>query len=99
LFPTLGAIISGAVLGNNISPISDVTVMASSSAGAYHLDYIYAQLYYAIPMAVASIVAFVIAGHMAPYGYVPTLGVSLGSGLLVAFGLSSLLNLLGKRSH
>lgn len=87
LYPTLAAVLSGAVLGDHISPIADVTIMASSSAGAYHLDYIYAQFGYALPIAVASLCSFIMAGVMSSYG----VWIASASGLAVGLALMVLL--------
>jgi len=62
LFPLVGGIISGSVLGDHISPIADVTFLASSSAGAHHLDYIKAQLYYVLPIGFISMLTSLLAG-------------------------------------
>lgn len=98
LYPTLAAILSGAVLGDHISPIADVTVMASSSAGAYHLDYIYAQFGYALPIALGSLAAFIVAGFTSSYGLLVSSGAGFVVGLSIALGLLELLNRMSTRS-
>ncbi|TET06025.1 hypothetical protein E3J79_03130 [Candidatus Dependentiae bacterium] len=62
LLPTLGAIFSGAVSGDHLSPISETTIMAATSAGTKPLDHAYTQFPYAIPPLIASAFAFFISG-------------------------------------
>ena len=81
LFPLLGAIFSGAVCGDHISPISETTIMASTSSGAYPIDHAYTQFFYALPAIVSSALAFLIAGFLAPHGMLITLVGSLITGL------------------
>lgn len=64
LFPLLGAILAGAIAGDQISPIASTTLMSSSSSGCYHRDHVYTQFIYAIPSLIASFIAFIIAGYM-----------------------------------
>ena len=44
-----GAVVSGAVFGDKMSPISDTTVLAAVSAGADLYDHIKAMLYTTVP--------------------------------------------------
>lgn len=43
-----GAVLSGAILGDHSSPVSDTTVMASIFSGADHIDHVGTQLPYAL---------------------------------------------------
>jgi tetracycline resistance efflux pump len=60
LFPLLGALFSGTVSGGHFSPITDTTVMASSSAGCYHIDHVKTQMAYSIPALISSMLGFVL---------------------------------------
>jgi len=60
LYPALGAIFSGAVAGDHISPISETTIMASTSAGAHPLDHAYTQIAYALPAIFCTAIAFML---------------------------------------
>lgn len=62
LFPTLGAIFSGAVCGNHISPLSETTIMSSNSAGCYPLDHANTQFWYALPAILCAGFSFLLAG-------------------------------------
>ncbi len=69
LLPLIGAIISGAVSGNHLSPISDVMFMSATSAGAYHLDLVKIMVSFAIPVVIATLCAFLCAGFLTILGY------------------------------
>lgn len=62
LFPVLGAIFSGSVCGDHISPISETTIMASTSSGTYPIDHTSTQFPYTIPAIISSALAFYLAG-------------------------------------
>jgi Na+/H+ antiporter NhaC len=51
---TIGAVISGAVFGRHVSPISDTTIFSSASSSCSHLDHIFTQLPYALAVASAA---------------------------------------------
>jgi tetracycline resistance efflux pump len=51
LFKTIGAILSGAVLGNNTSPLADLGTMTSSVTDIPQMDYIRAQIDFNKPIA------------------------------------------------
>ena len=60
-----GAIISGAYFGDKISPLSDTTVLASSSAGVDLFTHIRYMLITTIPSLLIALGVYCIAGHMA----------------------------------
>jgi len=60
LFPILGAIFSGSASGSHISPITDTTVMSSSSAGSYHLDHVQTQIAYSMPAIISASIGFIL---------------------------------------
>ena len=62
LLPLLGAIISGAIVGNHLSPISDTMLMSSTSSGAYHIDVVRMQFELTLPCIIATAVAFLVSG-------------------------------------
>jgi len=80
LYPVLGALFSGAVCGDHISPISETTIMASSSSGCYTFDHVKTQFPYAMPATVCAFIAFIIAGHIP--SYTQSLIVSLTMGII-----------------
>ncbi len=62
LLPVLGALFSGAVCGNHLSPIAETTIMSSTSAGCYPLDHAITQFWYALPALIAAGISFVLIG-------------------------------------
>ena len=96
IYPTLGALISGAVAGGHVSPITDSTVMASTSTECYHLDHVYSQLIYSIPAVMGSIGAFICAGLL-DYSYYTTALISVSVGVLLTLIFLYVGNALGNR--
>lgn len=64
LFPVLGAVLSGCIAGNHISPIADTTVMSSMSTQTNMRQHVYSQLQYASPGILATACAFLISGYL-----------------------------------
>lgn len=57
-----GAIISGAYFGDKISPLSDTTIMASSTAGTPLFEHIRYMMYTTVPSFVITLAIFVVLG-------------------------------------
>ena len=57
-----GAVLSGAILGDHASPVSDTTVMASIFSGADHIDHVQTQLPYALTVGGVIAVLYTIYG-------------------------------------
>jgi len=93
LYQTIGAILSGAVAGAHISPLTEATIISSLSAGASHLEHVKTQTQYAIPSIIGSSIAFIIASF-APPGRYPyeLLLLALVTGLTVTLTLIALKN-------
>ncbi len=100
LLPLIGAIISGAVSGNHLSPISDVMFMSATSSGAYHLDLVKVMVSFAIPVVIATFCAFLCAGFltMLGYGVLATVLISLAVGCALNFSVISVLHWLSHRT-
>jgi len=97
LLPLLGAIISGAVVGNHISPIADVMLMSATSTGAYHLDLVKAQVSLTIPTVISSALAYFITGcYLSEFGITKTIMLSVAAGILLNFIILYLLHVLHK---
>jgi len=101
LLPCLGAIFAGALAGNNLSPISDVTFMASTSSGAYTVDLIQARFYYVLPAIIATAAGFLALGFLINKSFYLALFSSLVLGILISWSLLLLLQYLfhKKRKH
>ena len=59
---TVAAVLSGAVFGDQVSPISDATILAAATTKCNHMDYVRCQLPVALMVAVLSFVGFLIGG-------------------------------------
>lgn len=64
LYASIGAVLSGGLFGDHCSPISDTTVLSSMGAACDHIDHVKTQLPYAVTVALASVVAYVVAGFV-----------------------------------
>ena len=64
LLSSLAAILSGAAFGDNVSPISDTTIMASTSSGCNPLIHSFTQMPYAVVSASIASVCFLLAGFI-----------------------------------
>jgi len=92
LTQSLGAIIAGAIAGGHMSPITDSMVLASASAGCYHMDHVQTQMNYAFPVVLGTMIAFLTTG---------LLRTNPGLALFAAYGigLSVSLGMLCMRSY
>ncbi len=84
LLPVLGAVLSGCVAGDHISPISDTTVMSATSTGTPHMDHVRTQMTYAVPMILGTGFAFFVAGLLNTYSLVIVCLSSLSTGILLS---------------
>jgi Na+/H+ antiporter NhaC len=82
----VGAMFSGAIFGDNCSPISDTTVLASTFAGSDHIDHVRTQMYYAFTVLIATAVLYLVYGvtNITPLVLLPV-GVLVLIGLVYGF--------------
>lgn len=68
-----GAVLSGAILGDHASPVSDTTVMASIFSGADHIDHVGTQIPYALTVGGVIGVLYLIYGftRVSPFVLLP----------------------------
>lgn len=85
---TAGAIISGAYFGDKVSPLSDTTVLASSSSGTPLFDHIRYMMVTTVPSFVISLVVFLIVSlcHKSPD---PGMAVDFSNDLAATFNISA----------
>lgn len=76
---SVAAILSGAVCGDHISPISDTTILSSAGAQCRHIDHVSTQIPYALTVAACSLIGFLVAG-ITGNGYI---GLVSGAVILV----------------
>ncbi len=62
MYLTIAAVLSGGLLGDHVSPISDTTVLASVGADCNHLDHVTSQGVYAGTTGLVTIIAYWMAG-------------------------------------
>lgn len=78
------SVLSGAVCGDHLSPISDTTIMSSTGAKCHHIDHVGSQMQYGIVVVGASFVSYIVSAISANN----TLGFIVGGCILVAFGFT-----------
>lgn len=90
LSPVIGAVFSGAVFGDHISPISDTTVLSSTFTGSDHIDHVRTQAYYALTVFTVSLGLFLVWGYtsITPYVLLPA-GVIALLGAVYGFSLDN----------
>jgi Na+/H+ antiporter NhaC len=65
----MGAVFSGGIFGDHSSPISDTTVLASSTSGSDHLVHVRTQIPYAVITATIAAALFLLLGFVLPQGF------------------------------
>ena len=83
LFPALGAVLSGAVCGNHISPFADTTILTATSVGIEPLDHAQTQFGYAVPVIIGSLGAFIVVGLTIDSGLLTSFCASMGAGIAI----------------
>lgn len=61
---SIGAAISGGIMGDHCSPISDTTILSSMVAATDHIDHVTTQLPYAILNGIISLILYIIVGFV-----------------------------------
>ena len=60
----IGACLSGGVFGDHCSPISDTTILASTAAGADHIQHVRTHLPYSLTVGISSAIGFLVGGGL-----------------------------------
>ena len=94
IFPTLGAILSGAVSSSHISPTSDTMLMSAISTGSYHMDHVRTMHTYAFPILFACAISFLISGFLINYPALINAAISIFTALLITFSFLKIRNYL-----
>lgn len=97
LVPALGAILSGCVAGNHLSPIADTTIMSASSTRTPVMDHVHTQIPYAIPIIIATGIGFYFSAWLMRFGYVVACILPIFAGALVSIGIMQTLHILSNR--
>jgi len=77
---TFASILSGSVLGDHCSPISDTTILSSTASGSDHIDHVRTQLPYALTVGIVALIF----GYFF-IGFGGNLLISLIIGIIVLF--------------
>lgn len=79
IIPCLSAVMAGAVCGDHCSPVSDTTILSSTGAQCNHMDHVTSQLPYALLVAFASIIGYLVVGFTESglFGFIATAVVML----------------------
>ena len=64
VFLTVGAVISGGIMGDHCSPVSDTTCLSSLGAGSDHIDHVTTQLPYALLSGVLAAMMYLVLGFV-----------------------------------
>jgi Na+/H+ antiporter NhaC len=80
IYPVIGSLLSGALVGGHISPITDATIISSTSATSYHMDHVTTQIHYVIPPIVGTVISIALASFL-NISYWINFGISFAVGL------------------
>ncbi len=81
----ISAVLTGSVMGDHCSPLSDTTIMSSMFSGSDHMDHVKTQVPYALTAAGVAILGYILAGTGMSVGLVLPLGLVLVVILLYLF--------------
>jgi Na+/H+ antiporter NhaC len=79
----LSSVLAGSVFGDHCSPVSDTTILSSTGAHCHHIAHVATQIPYAVTVASACFIGYIIAGFTAPLGTAISTLITLSS----AFGI------------
>ena len=80
---SISACMAGAVCGDDCSPISDTTIMASAGAQCNHMNHVSTQLPYVMVVAVISCMTYILAGFIQSPVIPLIIGIVLMIGTLI----------------
>jgi len=80
--PAIAAVLSGAVAGGHVSPISDATIVASTSAQSPHMPHVISQIQYAIPPLTGALCGYLVIGFT-NMSYISALSTGVVTGFLI----------------
>jgi len=81
----VSAILTGSVMGDHCSPLSDTTIMSSMFSGSDHIDHVRTQIPYALTASGVAVLGYILAGTGMSVGLVLPLGLILLVILLYLF--------------
>lgn len=81
----ISAVLTGSVMGDHCSPLSDTTIMSSMFSGSDHIDHVKTQVPYSLTAAGVAVVGYILAGSGMSVALVLPLGIILVGILLYLF--------------
>jgi len=81
----ISAVLTGSVMGDHCSPLSDTTIMSSMFSGSDHIDHVKTQIPYALTAAGVAVLGYLLAGNGMSVALVLPLGLILVVILLYLF--------------
>jgi Na+/H+ antiporter NhaC len=97
LVPVLGAILSGSVAGNHVSPIADTTIMSATSTRTPIMDHVRTQLPYAIPIMLTTSLGFLLSAKLISFGFAVAAIVPITVSSILAIVIMHILHMLSKK--
>ena len=85
MYAPIGAVLSGGLFGDHCSPISDTTLLSSMGGACDHFDHVETQLPYALTVAAASLIGYLISG-IVESKFVLVISIGLMAVFTIAFG-------------
>ncbi|PAB60555.1 Na+/H+ antiporter NhaC family protein [Anaeromicrobium sediminis] len=64
IYASIGAVVSGAIMGDHCSPISDTTILASMASASDHIDHVKTQIPYALLSSAIAFVLYIVVGFI-----------------------------------
>lgn len=97
LLVVIGAVLSGAVCGDHLSPFSETTIMAATSTQTDPLEHAYTQFVYIAPAVLCSLITFYAAAVLLPYGIlISAFASSMAGVVLCCVSLSIMARVFGR---
>jgi len=81
----ISAVLTGSVMGDHCSPLSDTTIMSSMFSGSDHIDHVKTQIPYSLTAAGVAVLGYILAGSGMSVALVLPLGIILVGILLYLF--------------
>lgn len=99
LYPVLGAVFSGSICGDHLSPISQTTLMAATSSGINPITHAKTQYLYALPAIAATMVCFLVSGYLASKSVSTSINCTLclATGILLCMSLLLGINIIFRK--
>lgn len=82
----VGSILTGTIIGDHCSPISDTTILSSAGSDVDHLDHVSTQMPYALTVGAVASVGYLLAGFGVPAWVIIILGAASLFAVLMVIG-------------